>query len=90
MATRAIFRVETKEPGKGDVIIVFPDDEANPGMVQFFSPRDGHGEASIWWVRSDTRPARPGEFEELKRAYERRLGEPLTVAKRRSRTRSRW
>lgn len=84
MATRAMFRVEKRGDSKGDLLIVFPDDEANPGMVQFFSPRDGHGEASIRWVQSETRPARAGEFEELKRSYERRLGSTLTVAQRRS------
>lgn len=88
MATRAMFRVEKRGPQKGEIIIVFPDDEANPGMVQFFSPRDGHGEASIQWVQSETRPARPGEFENLKRSYEQRLGSSLVLARRRSRTRS--
>jgi len=89
MTTRAMFRVETRGDDKGQVFIVFPDDEAHPGMVQFFHPRDGHGEASIRWVQSASRPARSGEFESLKRQYEQRLGEPLTVAMRRSRTRSR-
>ena len=89
MAERAMFRVETRGENKGNVFIVFPDDEANPGMVQFFDPRDGHGEASIEWVQSASRPARPGEFESLKRSYEKRAGFSLSIAKRKSRSRAR-
>lgn len=47
---KVIIKTE-KFNGKDRIILFFPDCTANPGLIAFCSPEEGHGEASLDYYR---------------------------------------
>ena len=81
-AVPVMFRIEKE----GNALAVFPTIDEGRGMVQVYAHLGQHSSADMGYVRQNTRPAKPDEYESLKRELE---GKPydyeLRVVKRASR-----
>jgi hypothetical protein len=80
MKTKVVFR-KYKE---GDILALFPDEIADPlGNCLSYQHVGQHGAATYEYCIEQTKPAKPEEYQELKRELEGR-GYDLEVKKRKS------
>lgn len=68
----------------GDVIALFPNEDAGNGLCSSYEHVGQHGGADYVGVVSLTRPAKPGEYRELATEL-RRIGYKLVIRSRRVR-----
>jgi hypothetical protein len=78
-AVEVKFRVVKAGPFKGEVDAWFPKELATrDGMVTTYSHIGQHGAGQLSYMRNSTRPAKPAEYQSLKRELEG-LGYVLTI-----------
>lgn len=65
--TKVVFRVYKRE---GAVIALFPDRDAGPTLCESYMHVGGHAPADYPSVVKNTQPAKPEEYEDLKRELE--------------------
>lgn len=82
--TRVIFRKWVKGYGKGEIIALFPDlnAEANTNRIESYMHIGQHAEADYLHVIRVTKPAQPEEYADLKAELES-IGYNLKICKRR-------
>ena len=70
--TRVLFRADKSGSHKGDITAVFPDlpYDAEGSLVTCYAHVGQHSGCDRSWVRESTRPAKPAEYEALKRELE--------------------
>jgi len=73
MADSETTRVLFRKSRDGQITAVFPDVRESPRAQLFacYAHVGQHGTCDEAWVREDTRPAKPAEYDNLKRELER-------------------
>jgi hypothetical protein len=70
-----------KTEGRRGLILFFPEVDARPGFIQYWTPAEGHGEACHDYYRAlrNPRPERAAELARIVSLYERMPPEPITL-----------